>query len=417
MSGVPDIETLTQGSLLDWLADHRPEHEALVYPLRDIRMTYEDLHERTTVLARGLIGAGIEEGERVVLWADNQPDWVPLQLALAKIGAVLVTANTALTRSEIAYLLKQSRCAAMICAPGFLDREYFEALIDIEESGETPPDLRCRIALCGEAPDGFTSIEQLIAGGERIPVGEVEARCARTRPEHAANIQYTSGTTGFPKGVVLTHRNMLVNAHTTGECIHVRDGDKVLLDVPLFHCFGCIVTVLGAFTHGITVVAVERFDPLRCLEAIEREGVTILHGVPTMFLAMLSHEDFAKFDLSSLRAGIMAGTMCPEPLLRRVIDEMKCDEVLSAYGLTEASPAVTCGDPADSMAIRCSSVGRPIPGVKVRIVDPESCEDVSTGETGELWVHGCVRILPDIPELATSWTGLRRGSCTSPATR
>lgn len=386
--GLPAIESLTHGSLLDFLAEGRPEREALVYPHRELRLSYRDLHARATELARGLIACGVEEGERVVLWSDNHPDWVPLQFALAKIGAVLVTANTALARPEIAYLLKQSRSAGIICAPGFLGREYFDALLDIEASGESPPELRLRISFHGDAPEGFISLDDLIARGQHVPVADVEARCAATRPEQPANIQYTSGTTGFPKGVVLTHRNILVNAYVTGDCIRVHDEDRVLLQVPLFHCFGCIVTVLGAFTQGITVVAVDRFDPQRCLEAIERERVTIVHGVPTMFLALLSHQDFAKFDLRSLRAGIMAGTMCPEPLMRRVIDEMNVTEILSAYGLTETSPAATCSHPEDSVAVRCGSVGRPIPGVEVRIVDPKTLEELPTGVVGEVWIRG-----------------------------
>ena len=328
-------------------------------------------------------------GERVTLWAENRPDWIAWQFALARVGAVLVTANTALTRPEIGFILKQSRSALVISASGRGDgTEHTEALSALRGGEEELPELRGWVTFESDPVEDSSSVEELIRRGEGVPPEEVAKRTAATRLDDPTNIQYTSGTTGFPKGVVLTHRNLVENAYTLGRCIETTDDDRLMLQVPLFHCFGCVVSVLGAYTHGIPLVALQAFDPLASLEAMAAERCTLVHGVPAMFLGQLSHPEFARFDLSSLRAGIMAGTMCPEALMHRVIGEMGCAGMLVAYGLTEASPCLTSSSPSDPIAVRCGTVGRAIPGVEVRVVDPASGEDCPTGRTGEIWGRG-----------------------------
>lgn len=380
---------LTQGALLERLSTERPERDALVYPDRGLRLTFAELDARSLELARGLVALGIEAGEHVCLWSDNRPDWIPFQFALARIGAVLVTANTALAEPEVRYLLEQSRSVAVVAAPGRGDgTEYASALSSLRATQGALPELRHWIALDGDAPEGAVSLDELVAGGAGVDAEVVRERTRATRVDDPTNIQYTSGTTGFPKGVVLTHRNLVENAHAIARLLDVGDADRLLLQVPLFHCFGCSVSVLGAYTHGIPLVALQAFDPLRALEAIAAEGCTIVHGVPTMFLALLSHPEFERLRPTTLRGGVMAGAMCPEALMHRVIDEMGCPGMLVAYGLTEASPGITCSTPADPVEVRCGTVGREIPGVEVRIVDPESLVDVARGAPGELWARG-----------------------------
>jgi len=389
---MPSYHQITQGELVERLAREHPEREALIYPSRGFRMDYAGLERRSRELAKGLVALGIGPGERVCVWADNRPDWIPLQFALARIGAVLVTANTALVEAEIAYLLKQSRCSAVIAAPGIQGSEYFRALAQIVARGEHA-ELRHVVTLePGEHADaagpGAIALHEVVARGADVSDAEIARLTAGTRVGDAANIQYTSGTTGFPKGVVLTHENLIENAWTVSQVIGVGEGDRLLLQVPLFHCFGCVVSVLGATTHAIPMIALERFDPLRSLEAIQAERATLAYGVPTMFGAMLNHPRFADFDTSSLRSGIMGGAMCPAPLMRRIIDEMGCGGMMAAYGLTEASPAVTMSAADDPVEVRCGTVGRAIPGVEVKIADPETGEERAVGERGELWARG-----------------------------
>ncbi|MEM7307396.1 MAG: AMP-binding protein [Planctomycetota bacterium] len=381
------LHGVTLGELLDRLAAEEGEREALVYPDRDLRLTFAALSERADELALALLALGIAPGERVTVWADNRPEWVPLMFALARIGAVLVTANVALQKDEIGYLLRQSRSSAVLAPPGLREAEYFGALAALRDEGACP-ELRHYVALEGDPPEGFARLDELVGRGAQIPLSEVRARTAATGASEPANIQYTSGTTGFPKGVVLTHRNVVENGYAVGKRFRTRPDDRLLLQVPLFHCFGCVISVLGCYTHGASLVALQRFDPLRALEAIAAERTTLIHGVPTMFLALLEHEERARFDTSSLRAGAMGGSMCPEALMHRVIDELHCPGIVDAYGLTEASPAVTLSAPDDPVEQRTTTGGRPIEGVELRIVDPATGEDAATGERGEVWARG-----------------------------
>ncbi len=382
------LHGVTQGELLDRLAAELPEQDAIVYPQFGTRLSYEGLRDRADALARGFLALGIEPGERVAVWADNRPDWIPVQFALAKIGAILVTANVALQRDEVGYLLEQSRACALVCAPGLKEDEYFEAVESLRAEAGALPELRHAIFFDGGPRDGFVGLAELVERGVEVPLERVHERTAATRVGDPTNIQYTSGTTGFPKGVVLTHANIVENAHAVMRRLKSTGDDRVLVHVPLFHCFGCVIAVLGAMTNGLVMVVTQRFDPLLSLRAVHEERCTLIHGVPTMFLAMLEHEDFARFDLSSLRAGVMGGAMCPEALMRRVIEEMGCRGIISGYGLTECSPAVSGPSPDDPIEVRVQTVGRPYDGIEVRVVDPESLADAPAGKAGELWVHG-----------------------------
>ena len=376
----------TQGGLIERVAQERPDAEALVFPARGLRWTWSDLNRRSLDLARGLVALGIEPGERVVVWSDNRPDWIALQFALGRIGAVLVTANTALTRHEIGYLVQQSRASAVVASAGIEAEEYLDALEDLLRESDRG-DLRHVVALEAEPREGMLALDEVVRRGVDVSIEEIARRTAATRPDDPTNIQYTSGTTGFPKGVVLTHRNIVENGWAVSQGLGVAAGDRLLVQVPLFHCFGCVVCVLGATTHAATMVVLQRFDPQAALAAAAAEACTVIHGVPTMFQAMLATGRHTELDLSSLRTGVMAGSMCPEALMHRVVDELGCTNMLVAYGLTEASPAVTMPSPEDSVAVRCGTVGRALRGVDLRILGPG--EDVlASREEGELQVRG-----------------------------
>jgi len=376
----------TQGGLIERLAAERPDGEALVFPARDLRWTWADLERRSLELARGCVALGLEPGDRVVVWSDNRPDWVALQFALGRIGAVLVTANTALEASEIAYLLGQSRARAVVACAGVRGQEYLDALEAYMQ--DEPRELRHVIALEAEPRPGMLALDDVVRRGRDVAPEDVRARTAATNGDDPTNIQYTSGTTGFPKGVVLTHRNIVENGWAVAAGLGMSAADRLLVQVPLFHCFGCVICVLGAATHAATMVMLQRFDPEEALAVAAAEHCTVIHGVPTMFQAMLATKRHEELDLSSLRTGVMAGSMCPEPLMHRVVEELGCRGMLVAYGLTEASPAVTMSSPDDSVAVRCGTVGRALQGVHVRVVDTSSRAVLPPGAEGELQVRG-----------------------------
>ena len=395
----PPFRDITLGDLLTRLGRALPDHDAVVCA-QGPRWTFRELEREARTIARGLIALGVSPGERVVVWATNVPEWIVLQFALAKIGAILVTANTSLRARDIDYLLRQSEAATLVTIGGFRDVDYVAELGKIGATAGTIATLK-RIIAVGEA----TASALAAVAGPSDPVAVVRyadvaghaARIAETHldtlgqtvvPDTVINMQYTSGTTGFPKGVMLSSRNILNNGFACGEVLGYTQDDRLCLCVPLFHCFGCVIGVMGAFTHGACLCVVEAFDPKRVLEMIHRERCTALYGVPTMFIAELEHPEFSSYDLTSLRTGVMAGSLCPEPLMRRVMKDMNLSEITIAYGLTEASPVITMTPRVSSVEQRSQTVGVLLPEVEARIVDPETGAVRATGERGELCTRG-----------------------------
>src|SRR5215510_6743588 len=385
----PPYRDVTIGALLTNLAECLPDNEALVYWERGLRWTFAQLESEARLLARGLMALGVERGERVTVWATNVPEWIVLQFALAKIGAVLVTANTALRKHEIDYLLRQSQSATVINIRGFRDVDYVETLNEIGAAGDLQsPYLKRAIFIGDDCPRGFTAYQKVREIAATISEDELVAREIQVGPDDVINMQYTSGTTGFPKGVMLSSRNIVNNGFWLGQGLGYTPRDRLSLCVPLFHCFGCVIGVLGAYTHGACLCPVEYFDARKVLQTIEREGCSSLYGVPTMFLAELEDPEFKSFNLSSLRTGVMAGTLCPEPLMKRAIEEMNLHEITIIYGLTEASPGITQTLRNDTIEHRTRTVGKVLPEMEVKIVDSITRESLGVDQPGELCVRG-----------------------------
>jgi fatty-acyl-CoA synthase len=389
---------VTVGDLLARLARDYPDNEALVYPDRGLRYNFTQLEWLARQTARGLLSIGVENGDRVAVWAPNIPEWVILQFALAKVGAVLVTVNTSLRSSEIEYLLRQSEASTLITVTGFRDNDYVQTIYEIvpelrgSQEGElrskSLPYLRNVIYIGDEHPGGMIRYDALISRSEAASDAQLDAHMSMQSLDSVINMQYTSGTTGFPKGVMLTNRNIVNNGYWLAEGLGLTPEDRLCVPVPFFHCFGCVIGVLGAYTHAATLVPLEYFEPLRVLEYVEKEKCTALYGVPTMFISEIEQLDYHSFDLSSLRTGVMAGALCPEALMRKVIDKMGMKELTIAYGLTEASPGITLTPRHDSIELRTQTVGRALPEVEVRIVDPATGEECAPGHAGELCCRG-----------------------------
>jgi fatty-acyl-CoA synthase len=393
---MPPYRDVTVGRLLTRLAEELPDREALVYSHTDRRWTFQQLDDEARLVARGLMAHGVARGHRVAVWATNVPEWIVLQFALAKIGAILVTVNTSLRAAEIEYLLTQNETSTLITIRGFRDVDYPDELRKIGAIGDEPrrrarfPHLDRVIFIGDDGPDDVIRYDALRAAASEVSDGALAAAEEAVGLEDVINMQYTSGTTGFPKGVMLSSRNIVNNGYWLAEGLGFTPEDRLCLCVPLFHCFGCVIGVLGAHTHGACICAVESFEARKVLETIERERCTAVYGVPTMFLAELEDPEFDRFDLSSLRTGVMAGALCPEPLMRRVIDTMHLRELTIAYGLTETSPGLTQTPRDAGIAERTQTVGKVLPEIDVRIVDPATGEDVPVGANGELWARGYV---------------------------
>ena len=383
----PPYRDVTVGELLTRLAAALPDNEALVYDTAP-RYTFAALEREARVIARGLIALGIEQGERVVVWATNVPEWVVLQFALAKAGAILVTANTSLRARDIDYLLRQSEAATLVSIRGFKEVDYIAELDAIGATSGRLPGLKRLLFIGADTPPGFTNYDELRRLAGSVPDAALDQRARRIGVDDVINMQYTSGTTGFPKGVMLSSRNIVNNGEALGRVLGYTAADRLCLCVPLFHCFGCVIGVLGAYTHGACLCPVEAFDPKRVLETVHRERCTALYGVPTMFIAELECADFKRYDLTSLRTGVMAGALCPEPLMRRVMAEMHLPEITIAYGMTESSPGITMTPRDSSIAQRCQTVGPVLPELEVKIVDPATGAERAAGERGELCCRG-----------------------------
>lgn len=389
----PPYRDVTIGQLLTRLSAALPDHEAVAYAGRDLRWTFSELESEARLIARGLIATGVARGDRVAVWATNVPEWIVLQFALAKVGAVLVTVNTSLRAREIEYLLRQSETSTLFTIRGFKNVDYVAELREAGAVGHRPepgglPHLQHVFFIGDSCPDDLTPYENLRALAESVTGAMLDDRESEVGVDDVINMQYTSGTTGFPKGVMLSSRNIVNNGYWIGAGLGYTPADRLCLCVPLFHCFGCVLGVLGAFTHGACLCPVEFFESARVLETVERERCTALYGVPTMFLAELDDPALQRFDLSTLRTGIMAGALCPEPVMRRVIAHMNLKELTIVYGLTEASPGLT-QTPRDADLIeRTQTVGRVLPETELRIVDPATAADAAPGTDGELWARG-----------------------------
>ena len=392
------LRDITLGQMLDEAIAAHPDNDAVVYVDRDFRMTYEEFGRLVDQMAKGLMALGVEKGEKVAVWATNVPHWVALQFATAKIGAILLTVNTHYKESELAYLLKQSETENLVLIDGFRDTDYVQILytlipeLKVQQRGHLEsPDFPClkRVMFLGqEKHRGMVSMPELLAMSRLVPDGDYLARQESLDPNDVVNMQYTSGTTGFPKGVMLTHRNIGNNGYWIGENQLLSPQDRICLPVPLFHCFGCVLGVLAAVSHSSTLVILEEFNPLMVMTSIQIERCTALYGVPTMFIAILEHSMFPRFDFSSLRTGIMAGSPCPIKVMRQVIDQMHMRDVTICYGLTEASPVMTQTRVDDDIAKRVETVGRAMPEIEVRVVDPETGEEVPANTPGEVCCRG-----------------------------
>ena len=375
-----------------------PAHEFVVYPDRMLRWSYQDFDDRTDNLARGLLSIGMEPGDHLGVWARNIPDWLTFMYACAKIGVVMVTVNPVYKSHELDYVLKQSDMKALCVIDAYRDVDYLQIIRDLvpesltQERGHLDsknyPSLKNLIYMGPEKHRGFYSVPELILLGRYVDEDAIAKAEEKFDNNDVVMMQYTSGTTGFPKGVMLTHRNILNDGFYIGEGQKLTPLDRVTLPVPFFHCFGCVLGVMACLTHRSTMIIVEEFDASLVLQAIHKERATAVYGVPTMFIAELNHPDFDSFDLSSLRTGIMAGSSCPPETMREAIDRMNLRELTICYGLTETSPVFTQTSADDDLEHKCETVGKRHPPVLVKIVDPETGERCGFNEPGELCCKG-----------------------------
>jgi fatty-acyl-CoA synthase len=389
---------MTLGQLLDQTIEKYPDEDALIYVDRGFRKTWTEFGQLVDELAKGLMALGIKRGDKVGIWATNVPYWVTLQFATAKIGAILLTVNTSYKREEVKYLLTQSECENMFIIDGMRDTDYVQVLHELipelrtSERGhlksEAFPHLRRVMFLGAEKHRGMYSLPEILSLSAMVTEEEYQERQASLDPHDVVNMQYTSGTTGFPKGVMLTHYNIGNNGYWIGENQKFTHEDRVCIPVPLFHCFGCVLGVMACINHGATMVITETYKPLDVMAAVDQEKCTALYGVPTMYIAILDHKLFDRFDYSSLRTGIMAGSPCPVPIMRKVMELMNMREITICYGLTEASPVMTQTRVDDDIRRKTETVGRAMPEIEVSILDPETGQECPPGVQGEICCRG-----------------------------
>lgn len=389
---------ITLSALLREKTSENPDKEFMIYADRDLCFTYKEFDNRVDKLAKGLLAIGVKKNDKVGIWATNVPDWLTYMFASARIGAILVTVNTNYKLHELDYIIKQSDLTTLCLADGFRDSDYVsmtnELLPELKscERGHLKssrfPYLKNIIFIGPQKHRGMFSIPELILFGSHIDDSDLIKAENDVHFHDTINIQYTSGTTGFPKGVMLTHYNIINNGFNIGECQKFTSSERLCLPVPLFHCFGIVLGVMAIVTHGGTLVLLENFDPMLALMSVQKEKCTALYGVPTMFIAELSHPMFDMFDLSSLRTGIMAGSPCPMDIMRKVIDKMNMKDITIAYGLTEASPVMTQTTTDDSVEKRVTTVGKELPGIEVIVLDTETGEECAIETSGELCCRG-----------------------------
>ncbi|HPZ05688.1 MAG TPA: AMP-binding protein, partial [Clostridiales bacterium] len=389
---------LTFPQVLDRVVLEFPDQYAFRYTTLDYTRTYAEFRDDVDTFARSLIALGVKPGDHVAIWATNVPQWFITFWAATKIGAVLVTVNTAYKIYEAEYLLRQSDTHTLVMIDGYKDSNYVEIIRELCPELETAepgkplhikrlPFLRNIITIDSRV-EGCLTWEDALSLAEKVPVEEVYRRAAAVHKDDVCNMQYTSGTTGFPKGVMLTHYNVVNNGKCIGDCMDFSTADRLLIHVPMFHCFGMVLGMTAAMTHGVTMSPIPYFSPRQSLDCINREKITAVHGVPTMFIAMMEHEDFEKTDFSHMRTGIMAGSPCPIKVMQDVVDKMNCREITIVYGQTEASPGCTQSRVDDPLEIRVNTVGRALPGIECKIVDPETNKELPPNTDGEFVVRG-----------------------------
>lgn len=389
---------MTIGQAFDDTVARFPDGEALVVRHQQLRYSWRQLAEAVELHARALLALGLQTGDRLGVWAPNCAQWCIAQFASARIGVILVNINPAYRSSELEYVLKQSGCQWLICAGAFKTSNYHTMLTGLlPELGEQAPgqlrsellpQLRGVISLDAQPPKGFLPWAELAALADSVSDSAYQDRQKSLQFDEAVNIQYTSGTTGFPKGATLSHYNILNNGYMVGESLGLTERDRLVIPVPLYHCFGMVMGNIGCMTHGSTMIYPnDAFDPLLTLSTVAQERATAVYGVPTMFIAMLDHPQRQEFDLSSLRTGIMAGATCPIEVMRRVISDMHMSEVQIAYGMTETSPVSLQTGPSDELELRVTTVGRTQPQLESKIIDEQGCI-VPRGQIGELCTRG-----------------------------
>lgn len=394
------MKGLSERTLGDWLeywAKETPDKEYIVYSDRNLRFTWKQFDQRVDNLAKGLLAIGVTKGSNVGIWATNVPDWLTFLYATAKIGAVLVTVNTNYKQNELEYLCENSDMHTLCITDGTWECDYVEMTYKMlpelkncergRVKSERFPCMKNVVYIGQEKHRGMYNTAELILLGKNIDDEKLTDAKKKVSCHDVVNMQYTSGTTGFPKGVMLTHYNIANDGFFTGENMKFTPEDKLCVCVPLFHCFGVVLATMNCLTHGSTQVMVEKFDPLVVLASIHKERCTALYGVPTMFIAELNHPMFDMFDMSSLRTGIMAGSLCPVELMKQVSEKMFMT-ITSVYGLTESSPGMTQTNIEDTFEQRCTTVGRDYPHVEVKVLDPETGEECPVGVQGEMCCRG-----------------------------
>lgn len=388
---------ITVGQLLEQTAQKYPTNQAVKYIEMEFDKTYYELNMKVDKIAKGLLGMGFKKGDHIAVWATNYPQWLVLLFATAKIGVVLVTVNTNYKETELEFLLKQSDSKGLFICDGLKDVDCEKTIYYV------CPELRhCKkgklksdklpylttVVSFDNYYDGMYHWNEIGDFGVLISDEEYKAIKDSVKPDDVVNMQYTSGTTGFPKGVMLTHKNVVNNGLSIGDCMNFTPNDRLCIPVPFFHCFGLVLAIMASVTHGTTMVPLLWYTPMKVMHVIEYEKCTAVHGVPTMFIGMLEHRDFKKYDYSSLRTGIMAGSPCPIKVMQDVIDKMHMSEITIAYGQTEASPVCTQTTVNDSVEIRVQTVGKALPFMETKVIDPETGVEVPPTISGEFCVRG-----------------------------
>lgn len=387
----------TLGKVLSLLAKEHKDGIALKYSDSGYELTWEGLNREAEAIAKGFLKLGIKKGDHVGIWATNVKEWVLTLFSAAKIGAILVTVNTNYKIYEVEYLIKQSDTKALVMIDGFKDSNYVDIINELIPSLKNASDGKVntdrfpvleRVIFAGDrVPDGMLAFERLKEIGKSVSDETLREAMDKCDPHDVINMQYTSGTTGFPKGVMLTHYNILNNGKTIGDGMRFSENDKLCICVPMFHCFGLVLAMMACITHATTMCPVDYYQPLKVMRTIQNEQCTAVHGVPTMFIGMLEHPEFKNFKFN-LRTGIMAGSPCPIAVMKQVIADMGMSEIVIVFGQTESSPGCTMTTTDDSLDVRVNTVGRAFPGVECKIVDPETGETLGPNVPGEFCARG-----------------------------